>query len=76
MASHGQATRKAVWDMLDACAPGWKCKETDHFFRVMWKDKTYPSFPKHSSIDIGHVKRLVKFLGINACAGEHIPLLK
>ncbi len=46
MVSHGQASHKAIWEMLDHCAPGWKRKETPHFYRVTWKAQTYSALPK------------------------------
>ena len=33
-------------EMLDHCAPGWKRKETPHFYRVTWKAQTYSALPK------------------------------
>lgn len=63
--------------MLDQCAPGWTCKETDHFFRLMWKDRTYPSFPKKKDVAVGHVKSMIRHLGIDMdCARKHLDVLQ
>jgi hypothetical protein len=52
-------------------------KETDHFFRIMWEKCTYPSFPKHKQVDVGHVRKMIRQLGIpKACTEEHLPILK
>lgn len=61
--------------MLDACAPGWKWKETDHSFRIVWNGKTYPSFPKHKMIDVGHIKKMARHFGILEKAKNHLPVL-
>ena len=60
--------------MLNVCAPGHKIKEYMHFYCVMYKQKTYPSLPKKSQIDKGHVKKMVRHLEIGDCATKHLSL--
>ncbi len=87
MPSVGRVKLKAVFDMLDECAPGYTCKPTTHFLRFRYAGKTYPSFPKgehgrkrisgNAEIEMGHVRQLVRHLNINCdCANRMIPALK
>lgn len=76
MASAGQVPRGDVWDMLNKCASGWSHKETDHLYKITWRDRTYQSFPKHPKIDSGHVKKMCRHLGILDCAKEEIEQLR
>jgi len=77
MASVGQVPQEKVWDMLNGCAPGWTCKETEHAFKIMWERRTYPSFPKHKQVDIGHVRKMIRHLEIpKECTEKHLPILK
>lgn len=63
--------------MLADCAPDTTWRLATHcrvFTRGLLK---YPSFPKHDNVEIGHVRKLVRNLGIDeACAHRHIALLK
>lgn len=73
--------------MLDACAPGWMKAETDHFFCIMWKGKTYPTLPRgqhgkkgqkkaRALVERGHIKQMIHQLGIDMeCARKHLPIL-
>lgn len=62
--------------MMDQCAAGWSLKETDHFFRVMWQGRSYPSFPKKRDIAVGHIRSMIRHLGIDiVCAKKHINVL-
>lgn len=56
--------------------------ETDHYWRITYQDKVYPTLPKgphgklgNKEIERGHVKRLVNFLGIKDCARRMLPQL-
>lgn len=63
--------------MLDKCADGWGKKETDHYYRVTWKQGTYPSFPKKKDVAVGHVRKMIRHLGIDlACAKKHLGVLQ
>lgn len=83
MAGFGQVPIKAIWDMLDACAPGWTARQGLHKWRVMWRDKTYPSLPRgehgktNPEIELGHVKKMIRHLEIDHdCARRHLPILR
>lgn len=82
MSSSGTITLDEIWAMLDACAPGHKRKQRDHNWIITYKDKTYPSLPvgehgarRHVSIQVGHVKKMVRILGIADCAKKKIERL-
>jgi hypothetical protein len=63
-----------VLEMLGKCAPGFNWRLADHFRRVMFNKKTYPSLPKAKSIEIGHIRSMVRHLEINQdCATGQIP---
>lgn len=83
MGSKGTIRLKDVWAMLDACTPGYTRKEQKHNWCVMHKELTYPSLPlgphgrrENPEIEIGHIKRLVRFFGIELCAGAKIEALR
>jgi len=83
MTSTGTVPLKAIWKMLDQCAPGWKKKKRDHNWAVFFGDRSYPRLPlgKHGarhnpSIQIGHVRNMVRLFGIEPCAREQIPALR
>ena len=61
--------------MLNVCAPGFTWRLATHCRIIAHKDKTYRSFPKQDNIEIGHVRKLARFLGVLDCAKEHIPSL-
>jgi len=82
MGSVGQVRWRAVVDMLDHCAPGWRHDERDHFIRLYYDNRTYPNFPigahgrrANIEIQIGHVKKMVRFFDIEQCAGSQIAQL-
>lgn len=69
-----------VWAMLRACAPGCRPKETDHHWAVTYQGKTYRRLPlgshgrRHNpEIEAGHVRQMVRFLGIEDCARRRLP---
>lgn len=90
MGSYGEASLKKIWGMLDRCASGWIKTETDHYFCITWKAKTYPSFPKgkhgsknkgqkqaQASVEVGHIRHMVRQLEIDEkCAKKHLPVLQ
>ncbi len=75
-----------VWIMLNVCAPGYTAQDHTHYWTVRWQAKTYPRLPLgghgkrrrtgRAEIELGHVRRLVRFLAIETCAQEQIPQLK
>lgn len=61
--------------MLDACASGWSRTETDHFWCLRWRGKTYPSFPKHPDVPGGHIRNMIRQLGVDRdCARKHLDV--
>ena len=61
--------------MLDDCAEGYSIRISVHHRRVTYNDKIYPSFPKHDEIELGHVRSLVRHLGIDKdCANGLLPI--
>lgn len=83
MGSSGTIKLKKIWAMLDQCAPGYEKKERTHNWRVTWKGHSYDSLPvgRHGArntveIQIGHVRHLVRVLGIKECAEGQLEQLK
>jgi hypothetical protein len=75
-------TLDEVWRMLRECAPGFATRQTDHYHRVMYEGRTYPSVPLghhgarkpgQTEIETGHVRKLARFLGIEASARRVLP---
>ena len=62
--------------MLKACAPGFSWADSTHFRVISWNGQTYHAFPKLDNIEIGHIRKMVRTLGISKeCANRHIPKL-
>ena len=41
---------------------------------IIFKGKVYRTFPKADPVENGHIRKLVRFLGINpSCASKHLP---
>lgn len=74
--------------MLNACAPGWTKEDTDHYYRITWKGRTYPSLPKGSHgkkgqkkgralVEVGHIKHMLRFFEIDLeVAKKHLDVLR
>jgi hypothetical protein len=82
MSSSGQITLADIWAMLDRCAPGHTRQQRVHNWVVKYQDKTFPNLPvgkhgarRHVSIQVGHIKKMIRALGIEDCAKQQIPLL-
>ena len=63
--------------MLKNCADGYTMRDTDHNRRIEYDGIIYPSFPgpKHKSIEVGHVRTLVRTLRIDRdCARKYVPI--
>lgn len=70
---------KAIWTMLDDCAPGYSREEKLHHWWIRWQGKTFESLPlgdrgkADPEIQLGKVRKMCRHLGISlACAGKHI----
>jgi hypothetical protein len=57
---------------LDKCAPGWKWRLATHSRVITFNDKTYRSLPKFDKIELGHLRKLARYLGILECLKKHI----
>lgn len=78
MTSRGTVKLSVVWEMLDHCAKGHSRHEGRHNWTIRFAGTTYPSFPagahtKKKEIEIGHVRRLVRYFGLQECAKKHFP---
>jgi hypothetical protein len=84
MASSGRVPLSEIWAMLGACAPMHTRKATKHYWRITIPDgQTYPNFPlgehgarKDPEIQVGHIRKMARHLGILECAKQHIELLR
>jgi hypothetical protein len=58
--------------MLDKCAAGHSIRLATHSRVVTYNNKVYRTLPKFDKIELGHVRKMVRYLGINQqCAGSH-----
>jgi hypothetical protein len=65
---------KAVQKMLDVCAPGWVWHPAPHFRRILANDRTYPALPKNDDIEVGHIRKMARHLGILDCAKKELGI--
>jgi hypothetical protein len=64
----------SVEKMLKECAPGYTIRLANHSRVIHFNGKLYRTFPKADPIENGHVRKLVRYLGINpSCASKHLP---
>lgn len=82
MGSFGTIALKEVWRMLDYCAHGHTRQEKTHNWCIRFNGKTYPSFPlgehgarKNPDVEVGHVRKMARSLGITECAKGRLPQL-
>jgi hypothetical protein len=58
--------------MLDGCAPGHTVRLATHSRVVTYNNLVYRTLPKFDKIEIGHIRKMVRHLGINhQCADKH-----
>jgi len=66
------APLSAVMRMLGECAPGSTVRLATHSRVVTFNKKAYPSLPKFDNIELGHIRKMVRHLGIDwECARKH-----
>ena len=66
---------KDIEAMLNHCAKGSDWRMATHFRRVRYDGRIYPSLPKHNSIELGHVRKMVRYLKIDLeCAKKYLPI--
>lgn len=84
MSSSGEIRHKAVWAMLEECAPGYSklTAPRRHYWTIQYNGKTYPGFPlgtrksKHPTVQVGHIKKMARHFGILECAKSVLQQLK
>ncbi len=79
MGSFGQIELKAIWAMLDRCAPGYTKETREHNFCIRYRGNTYPRLPrgehkkqnKNPQIQMGHVRQMIRQLQLDedCCRG-------
>jgi hypothetical protein len=63
-----------VEKMLKECAPGYTIRLATHSRVIHFDGKVYRTFPKFDPVENGHIRKLVRSLGIKAaCAAKHLP---
>jgi len=82
MTPAGLVTFKALREMLDACAPGARIVPKEHRNWVLYNGLTFRGLPlgehghrKNPEIQVGHIRKMARHLGILDCAKRHIQLL-
>jgi hypothetical protein len=82
MPSTGQVPLKKIREMLEACAPGARLEAKTHHYWVYFGDRCYRGLPlgahgarRTVEIEIGHVRKMARFLEILDCAKSQIENL-
>ncbi len=57
--------------MLSKCAEGYKIELKTHNYFVYYNNRTFPSLPKYTEVEPGHVKKLARTLEIYECAKKY-----
>jgi hypothetical protein len=58
--------------MLDDCAKGSSIRLATHSRVIEWNGKVYRTLPKFDNLELGHVRKMVRHLGIDKdCARRH-----
>jgi hypothetical protein len=81
MASTGLVSLKEIEEMLAACAPGARIEAKVHHNWVHYNGLTYRGLPRgahghrrNPEIQVGHVRKMARHLGILDCAKRHLDL--
>ncbi len=56
--------------MLEKCAPGYTIRLANHSHVVTYNNLVYPSLPKFKNLEIGHIRKMARHLGILECAKQ------
>lgn len=81
MTSYGEIKLSKIWKMLGKCAPGYRRFELGHHWKIDFGDRTYTRLPlgkrrsKTPSVQLGHVRKMARHLGIQDCAKKELPQL-
>jgi len=54
--------------MLEKCAPGHTIRLANHSRVIKYNNLSYPSLPKFDKIEMGHIRKMARHLGILDCA--------
>jgi hypothetical protein len=66
---------KDIEAMLNYCAKGSEWRLATHSRIIRYNGKVYPSLPKHDSIEMGHVRKMIRYLQIDLeCAKGFLPV--
>lgn len=58
--------------MLESCAPGHSIRLANHSWVIKYNGLVYRNLPKFDNIELGHVRKMVRHLGIDKdCAKKH-----
>lgn len=83
MGSVGQAKVKDIFTMLDACLPGHTRRDSKHYWRISHGSKTFATLPLgehgkglNAEIEVGWVRKLVRFFEIADCAAKNLEILR
>ena len=61
--------------MLENCAAGHTLRLATHSRVVTFNGKTYRSLPKFDKIELGHIRKMIRYLGISLdCARKYISI--
>lgn len=61
-----------VLRMLEDCASGFSVRLATHSRVISFGGRVYRTFPKFPDIERGHIRKMIRYLGINAeCAKKH-----
>jgi hypothetical protein len=61
-----------VLRMLEKCAPGFSLRLATHSRVVSYGEKVYRTLPKFDNIELGHLRKMVRYLEIDKdCAKRH-----
>ena len=62
--------------MLNKCAPGFEWRMATHCRIISFGRRKYPALPKHNDIENGHVRKMIRYLGIDRnCVESVLPNL-
>ncbi|MGA7521216.1 MAG: hypothetical protein WBW84_01965 [Acidobacteriaceae bacterium] len=68
------AAFSSVEKLLKNCAPGYAIRLATHSRVVSFGTRVFRDLPKFDNIEFGHIRKMVRFLGISAdCAAKHLP---
>jgi len=59
---------KDIVKMLEKCAPGHTIRLANHSRVIKYNNTSYPSFPKFDNIELGHIRKMARHIGILNCA--------